>query len=138
MLYAVDADPASLAARGRDYLNAGRISDALDFFEQTPDREGLEAVLRIARETADYFLFDRCARALSLTLEPGEWEELGARADGLGKALYGYRFRLRAGLPVEPPVPEPVTPLPRGVSPPASSLLEGEPLDTSNADSSAR
>lgn len=119
ILYAVEPDRDRLRALGRAYLEAGRTCDACEFFEAAKDREGLELILRRAREEGDYFLFDRVVRAQQLEFGPDEWKELGDRAAGLRKDAFAYRAYLRAGRDVSPPQVEPIQPNP--FAPPANS-----------------
>lgn len=78
------------------FLDAGRLSEALDFFTRVSDREGVEKVLAAAVETGDWFLFKRCRTFLHEDRRE-ELAALAAKAMTSGKHLYALRAFLSLG-----------------------------------------
>jgi hypothetical protein len=85
LLNSVRSDPAHFVQLGTAYLEEGRISDAIEFFEKAGYREGLDRLLERCLEDGDVFLFRKVARILDLSPGPGQWLKLGDRALSLGK-----------------------------------------------------
>ncbi|GIW71648.1 MAG: hypothetical protein KatS3mg102_1190 [Planctomycetota bacterium] len=83
-----------LDALGRAYLQAGWLSDALDCFERTGNREALAELRRLAIER-DPFLLERLA-ALG-EVSPAQWAEAARRAEAEGRELHAARCFARAG-----------------------------------------
>lgn len=128
VVFAVDADLAELGRLGRAYLEAGRTADALDFFDRARDVEGLEKIVRLARESGDTFFFERAVRALGREPDAAEWKELGDIAAARGKEVFAYQAHMRAGIDVRRPTIEPVTPALR-----AAPLMVPVAADSSGA-----
>lgn len=95
MLHAKDARPEDLRRQGEEFLQAGWISDAIDFFKKAGDQNGLEKVRDIAISEGDAFLLRRTLKALDTTASEAQWKELADRALDLGKLQFareGYRM----------------------------------------------
>ena len=95
LLHAKDAKPADLSRQGEEFLQAGWLSDAIDFFGKAGDQNGLEKIRDIAIAEGDVFLFRRTLKALDATASEDQWKELADRALDLGKLQFareGYRM----------------------------------------------
>ena len=95
LLHAKDAKPADLSRQADEFLQAGWLSDAIDFFGKAGDQNGLEKVRDIAISEGDVFLFRRTLKALEVTASEDQWKELADRALDLGKLQFareGYRM----------------------------------------------
>lgn len=90
------SDPAQCVELGTAYLEEGRISDALEFFEKARHREGLNRLMARCLDDGDVFLFRKLAKILDLSPDPNQWDTLGDRALSLGK-LHFARAAYREG-----------------------------------------
>jgi hypothetical protein len=131
-LHAKDATPAGLTAQAEQYLEAGWLSDAIDFFDKARDAKGLERVMEQAIETGDAFLLRRCLKCLGKEDKEGDWGRLAGRALELEKLMFAREgFRMagdrknldRVDAMLKPPAPAPETVLEAGFpdDPPATS-----------------
>jgi len=93
------SDPARCVQLGNAYLEEGRISDAIDFFEKARDREGLDRLLERCLGDGDVFLFRKVAKILDLSPGPEEWIKLGDRALSLGKLHFARAAYGQGGAP---------------------------------------
>jgi tetratricopeptide (TPR) repeat protein len=93
------SDPAHLGRLGTRYLEEGRISDAIDFFEKADDREGLTSLLKRCLAEGDFFLYRRVSRILSIAPAPEDWNKLGDAALSLGKLHFARSAYREAGAP---------------------------------------
>jgi len=73
---------------GREFMEDGLFSDALDFLGQADDREGLNALLPKIIAEGDVFLFTRLKKLLGQPATPQEWAALAEQAGRLGKATF--------------------------------------------------
>jgi tetratricopeptide (TPR) repeat protein len=92
-------DPAQLRHLGTRYLEEGRISDAVDFFEKADDREGLTSLLTRCLAEGDFFLYRRVCRVLGVTPAAEDWSKLGDAALSLGKLYFARSAYQEAGIP---------------------------------------
>ena len=92
-------DPPQLVQLGTRYLDEGRISDAIDFFEKAHHRERLESILERCLDDGDFFLYRRVARILGFSPGPDQWTKLGDRSLFLGKLHFAYSAYREAGVP---------------------------------------
>jgi hypothetical protein len=95
LLHAKDSKPDDLRRQGEEFLQAGWLSDAIDFFNKAGDQNGLEKVRDIAISEGDVFLFRRTLKALEASASENQWKELADRALDLGKLQFareGYRM----------------------------------------------
>jgi hypothetical protein len=93
VLYGPETPPEVLVEYGQAYEDAGRMDDALQFFEQARDRAGLARLKAYAFKVGDAFILKRIAKASPELVTPGDWEQLVQRAEGLGKTLYAEQAR---------------------------------------------
>ena len=95
ILFAKDAKPQTLAEYGRRYLNAGWLSDALEFFLRAGDKQGLEQIRVQSIKEGDVFIFRRALDALDTSTSNADWRELGENARRLGKLQFAREaFRM--------------------------------------------
>jgi hypothetical protein len=97
MLHAKDAKPAELRRQGEEFLQAGWLSDAIDFFGKAGDQEGLAKIRRITIEEGDIFLFRQILKAMGAGAEEAEWKQLADRALQLGKLQFAREAYRMAG-----------------------------------------
>jgi tetratricopeptide (TPR) repeat protein len=93
------SDPAYFVQLGTAYLEEGRISDAIEFFEKAGHREGLDRLLQRCLEDGDLFLYRKIAKILDLSSSPDQWIELGDRALSLGKLHFARTAYREGGAP---------------------------------------
>lgn len=91
-------DPAQLGHLGTRYLEDGRISDAVDFFEKAHDREGLSRLLGRCLAEGDFFLYRRVSRVLDISPAAEDWTKLGDAALSLGKLYFARSAYREAGV----------------------------------------
>jgi hypothetical protein len=92
LLYAEKRTAGELTAYGDRFLEAGKISDAIEFYQKARHTAGLEKISAAAQQMGDVMLFLQASRALSKTPSPVEWLAIGQAA----KALKKYSFALLA------------------------------------------
>ena len=80
ILYGADTPPETLSALADSYLNEGLVFDAVEFFAQAKDREGLAHIRKIALETGDAFLLRRVKETMPDLIEKSDWDELARAA----------------------------------------------------------
>jgi hypothetical protein len=93
ILYGVTTPPEALVEYGMAYEEAGRMDDALQFFEQAKDAKGLGRVKEHALEAGDAFMLKRIAKAMPDLVAPADWERMAKHADELGKVLFAEQAR---------------------------------------------
>jgi len=91
LLYAAQPNAAALSAQGREFLEAGLLDSALEFFVRAGNAEGLAEVDAAARRGGDAFSFEAARKALGRTVKAEEWIALGERA--LEAGLLGFAYR---------------------------------------------
>ena len=96
-LHAKDAKPEDLSRQGEEFLKAGWLSDAIDFFGKAGDQNGLEKIRDITIEEGDVFLFRSTLKALDATASEDQWKELADRAFALGKYQFAREAYRMAG-----------------------------------------
>jgi hypothetical protein len=97
LLHAKDARPDDLRRQGEEFLQAGWLSDAIDFFGKAGDQNGLEKIRDITISEGDVFLFRRTLKALDTTASEDQWKELADRALELGKLQFAREAYRMAG-----------------------------------------
>lgn len=88
ILYIDKTSPASLISTGDMYLEAGALSDALDFYAKAEHLAGMQKIKDISLAGGDVFLFQGAARALSIELRDADWENIAQKAMELGKYAF--------------------------------------------------
>lgn len=88
------ADRESLGRYGREYLSQGRPLEALEFFEQARDEDGLRSMKDLGREEGDPFLYKQACRLLKENPDPADWKIIADKALAGGRvhqALAAFR-----------------------------------------------
>jgi tetratricopeptide (TPR) repeat protein len=80
ILYIDKANPDVLQHYGDLFLEAGKISDALEFYQKANNSSGMQKIKNIAFDSGDVMLFQQAAKALNLELKPIDWEGIGQKA----------------------------------------------------------
>lgn len=106
LINAEEVDPEVLRAYGALYFEAGRFSDALDFYLRAEDKEGLARLKARALEVGDSFLLHRLEGSGLVEVRPEDWQALADSAERLGKATVAEAARSRATEPPPPAEPE--------------------------------
>ncbi|MHC5080924.1 MAG: tetratricopeptide repeat protein [Planctomycetota bacterium] len=89
-LWGEDTPPEKQKEMGNAFFRQGRLAEALDFFEQAKDVEGVRNVLGEAVTQGDWFLFKRCRLFFDAPLDE-ELRDLAGNAKNLGKWLYAFQ-----------------------------------------------
>ncbi len=92
ILYRDNTSPSALADYGDKYLDAERISDAIDFYQKANHIEGLKKIKELAIEDGDVFEFQHILNALNTDASGEEWNTIGKKALELKK----YTFAIHA------------------------------------------
>lgn len=92
-LYLKQYPDKDLIAYGDGFLEAGRISDAIDFYQKANYVQGLEKIKGIAELSGDVMLLQQVQKPLKQTINEETWAAIGQRALELKKylfAIYAY------------------------------------------------
>ena len=88
ILYIDKTSTAALISYGDLYLEAGAISDALDFYAKAGHQAGMQRIKDLALANGDTFIFQGAAKALGHELRDDDWENIARRAIELKKYLF--------------------------------------------------
>lgn len=88
ILYIDNTDAESLKKYGDLFLEAGNISDALDFYNKAKYFNGIENIKDKSLETGDVMFFERAMKILNTEPSPSQWEQIGQKAISLKKYLF--------------------------------------------------
>jgi hypothetical protein len=97
LLFGKEVKPQELARIGREFLEAGWLSDAIDFLAKAGDDESLSDIRARAIEEGDVFIFRRVLKASGTTAEEKEWREIGDCALLLEKLQFAREAYRMAG-----------------------------------------
>ncbi|MDD4091325.1 MAG: hypothetical protein PHQ63_02105 [Smithellaceae bacterium] len=97
ILYIDKTSPESLISYGDMYLEAGALSDALDFYARASHTAGIEKIRKQALEIGDVFLFQGAVRALGLELRDEDWENIAQTAVRLKKFSFAVQASKKIG-----------------------------------------
>jgi len=92
ILYIDHRSERDLIAYGDAFLEAGKISDAVEFYQRANYTAGLEKIRDMAEQSGDVMLFQQVMKPLKQTVSDEAWNEIGKRALDLKK----YAFALHA------------------------------------------
>jgi hypothetical protein len=92
ILYIDHRSERDLIAYGDAFLDAGKISDAVEFYQRANYTSGLEKIRDMAEQSGDVMLFQQVMKPLKQTVSDEAWNEIGKRALDLKK----YSFALHA------------------------------------------
>jgi len=81
----------ALASQGGDFYSLGLLDEALTFFAEAGDREGMEKVLEKSRSQGDAFTFEAALRALGKSASRSDWKDVGEKALAAGQLWFSYR-----------------------------------------------
>jgi len=99
ILYIDKTDAEILKNYGNTFLDAGFISDAIDFYNKANYYDGLEKIKALAFETGDVMLFQRVMKALNTEPSQADWEMIGQKAISLKKYLFAKHALEKTGKP---------------------------------------
>jgi tetratricopeptide (TPR) repeat protein len=99
ILYIDKTDAEILKNYGNTFLDAGFISDAIDFYNKANYYNGLEKIKALAFETGDVMFFQRVMKALNTEPSQADWEMIGQKAISLKKYLFAKHALEKAGKP---------------------------------------
>jgi len=85
VLYIDNTDAESLKKYGDLFLEAGNISDALDFYDKAKYFKGIENIKAISLDSGDVMIFERAMKILNKEPSPAQWEKIGQKAISLKK-----------------------------------------------------
>ena len=88
ILYIDKTSTSTLISYGDLYLEAGAISDALDFYAKAGHQAGMQRIKDLALANGDTFIFQGAAKALGHELRDDDWENIARRAIELKKYLF--------------------------------------------------
>ena len=88
VLYIDKTSAASLISYGDLYLEAGALSDALDFYAKAGHRSGVQNIKDLALASGDTLLFQGAAKAQHIELRDADWEDIARAAVELKKYLF--------------------------------------------------
>jgi hypothetical protein len=88
ILYIDKTSATSLISYGDLYLEAGALSDALDFYAKAGHHAGVQKIKDFALTNGDAFLFQGAAKAQNIDLRDADWEDIARRAIELKKYLF--------------------------------------------------
>jgi hypothetical protein len=81
-------DKSEFIRLGESYLQEGRLSDSIDFFEKAEHTDWLIQLREQCAAEGDYFLYHRLAKVLGDSPSSEEWIKLGDNALDQGKLLF--------------------------------------------------
>jgi hypothetical protein len=93
ILYIKHLSEKDLIAYGDAFLEEGKISDAIDFYQKANYVQGLEKIKGIAEQSGDVMLLQQVLKPLRQTIAERTWNEIGERALEQKKytfALYAF------------------------------------------------
>lgn len=91
VLYESEAPPDQLQTMAEQFVEAGHLSDAVEFYSKAGANERIEALLDEAIARGDTFLCEQISSATDRTLTEDQWAGVGKQAMDSGK--YGYALR---------------------------------------------
>ena len=88
LLNADKMDRSELVKFGERYMQDGRFSDSIDFYQKAEHVEGLNQLSELCKAEGDYFLYQRLTKILERSPSNEEWMQLGDNALAQGKFLF--------------------------------------------------
>jgi hypothetical protein len=93
ILYIKHHSEKDLIAYGDAFLEEGKISDAIDFYQKANYVQGLEKIKGMAERSGDVMLLQQVLKPLRQTIPEETWNEIGQRALEFKKYLFAlYAF----------------------------------------------
>jgi len=87
LLHGKDQSAETQSLVGRQFLEAGQLYDALEFFDRARDQQGIDRLRERAVLESDPLLLKLVLRRLAGEAAAGEWRQLGDNALQAGKRL---------------------------------------------------
>ena len=110
-LHSEKSSPEALSQAGREFFAQERYSDALDFFEKSNDKDGVQKIKRIALQNGDTFLLARLDRFDRTLVTREEWDAAAKTAEAVGRpsmaAFVARRFAPPPGPAEKKPAEKP-------------------------------
>lgn len=94
-----DLPPEEASRYGDLFLDAGKLAQAMMFYERSRDPERLARIKKIAIQTGDAFFLYAVGRLAPDLVTPEEWKAAGDRAFEVGKFLFARDCYEKAGDP---------------------------------------
>ncbi|MGZ3596384.1 MAG: hypothetical protein ACXWMS_00765 [Syntrophales bacterium] len=93
ILYVKHHSEKDLIAYGDAFLEEGKTSDAIDFYQKANYIQGLETIKSMAQQSGDVMLLQQVLKPLRQTIPEETWNAMGERALELKKYLFAlYAF----------------------------------------------
>ena len=93
VLYIKRPSQTDLIAYGDAFLEVGKISDAIEFYQQGNYAEGLEKIKGMALQSGDVMLLQQVVKPLRQSIPDETWNAIAQRAVELKKYLFAlYAF----------------------------------------------
>jgi hypothetical protein len=93
ILYIKRPSEKDLIAYGDAFLEEGKISDAIDFYQKANYVQGLETIKGMAEQSGDVMLLQQVLKALKQTIPGESWNTIGERALKVKKYMFAlYAF----------------------------------------------
>ncbi|MGZ3649349.1 MAG: hypothetical protein ACXU9G_10030 [Syntrophales bacterium] len=93
ILYVKHHSEKDLIAYGDAFLEEGKTSDAIDFYQKANYIQGLETIKSMAQQSGDVMLLQQVLKPLRQTIAEETWNAMGERALELKKYLFAlYAF----------------------------------------------
>ena len=93
ILYIEHRSESDLIEYGNAFFDAGKLFDAIEFYQKAKYMAGLEKIKEMAEQSGDVMLIQQILRSLKLTASDSIWHAVGQRALDLKKhsfALYAF------------------------------------------------
>jgi hypothetical protein len=97
LLFSEKARPEDLREAGRQFMEAERYDDALEFFERCDADDLARQIAERAMERGNTPLYMRAKRVLGEEISDGEWRGLAQSAERAGRLSMAYVARQKAG-----------------------------------------
>lgn len=97
LLYGKESLKADHRALAESYFEAGRYTDALEFFLKVDDAEGIERLRQHAATHGDVFLLGEIERLTHTLIPPETWKEAAMNAERSGKLAFARTGFEKAG-----------------------------------------
>jgi len=91
MLYVKRHPDKDLIAHGDAFLEEGKISDAIDFYQKANYVQGLEKIKGIAELSGDVMILQQVLKPLKQSVSDEVWKAIGERALEFKKYLFALR-----------------------------------------------
>ena len=101
ILFSKKASVEKMKQLGKQFMDAGRFDDALEFLARAKADDMVREIARTALGMGDAPLYMRAKKILAENTEEREWNELADNASKHGRFAMAYVAKLKAGKPEE-------------------------------------